>query len=508
MQYGQLMKGVKFASSYKDGAVITEDTLKDYSLKPDLIMVSGMHAAVTFTASENYYTQQMLKFINGESDINSPFLQDFSKKDDFWPPKLKELKQWKQDHPDANIKDYIFYLPQTDLTVRALAALYRENGHNVNILLSKEGLYDAQYSTDQNKTITALKKDQNDNSFTSQKTYSFFPNFTHESRQGEVQLKKDGMKNLGHEFIDMKEKIEFGDTRFCLYGTEKHPKGFILAGIAENKSLDNGLAMETVGRSTEEAHEELRNTLQEIGLDIDVITIELKQPFYHIDTTGVPTAHGHFFTCKEAYTDESWQKLQDIYDDKLINLPKKDIADAFGGNGICFGNEIYISDIISNETINKMTELGYNVNLMPIPFTMASGGGHRCMTSAHHFYPIGEGNNLSQYRPKLPAGKGQVKQVSINDLSNTKERGRGYSFTLEDLVIKDNKQRQYENARDITEKAMDYNRSYQVIVGKTPAAERKNPKEQTRQSTTYWDWDSFVRNASDAYARFTRYCSN
>ena len=85
MQYERTPKKVTFASSYENGAVITEDTLKDYSLKPDLIMVSGMHAAVTFTASENYYTQQMLKFINGEldvdgeSDINSPFFNYFLK---------------------------------------------------------------------------------------------------------------------------------------------------------------------------------------------------------------------------------------------------------------------------------------------------------------------------------------------------------------------------------------------------------------------------------------------
>lgn len=218
------------------------------------------------------------------------------------------------------------------------------------------------------------------------------PVFTHEKRQVEAPWKErltrttleNPDKNARRLILHMHHPMEFGDTRVVFHKTAGKPTGFVLAGIAESNEV-------AVGRSTEEGHRQFEDYLQEhVDLGIEVVTIHLRQPFYHMDTSGPTGTGGHMFTNRAAYAPQSWELLRHIFGDKLVELPLADIGQAFGGNATCFGNRIYISDAISDTASKMIAERGYDVILTPIRTTMKGGGGHRCMTSVNpHIYVPG-----------------------------------------------------------------------------------------------------------------------
>src|SRR5690606_3679942 len=100
----------------------------------------------------------------------------------------------------------------------------------------------------------------------------------------------------------------FGDTRLIFSGCAER---FVLAGLAEDKRVNTSDSIVTIGRSTTEGHAEFEQVLQtHIDPTLRVHTIRLRQPFYHMDTTGIPTRDGVFFTNRAAYAPESWALLQ------------------------------------------------------------------------------------------------------------------------------------------------------------------------------------------------------
>lgn len=356
-----------FMSAYDlpKGTILTESQLQEIIKKPGIVMQSAAFAGVANTPSENAHTIAFLARNNRPT------------------------------------KDGVVYTPEAELNMRTLAALYRHHGHQVTILPPTPGLIDQHYSTDSNKNFQFAKKagknEEGEQLWELTKPLALSPNFTHESRQGEAVHKRRYLKTTSRNpnqdaqrtLIQMENKMEFGDTRIALLPHPKTGKPFILAGLAATETINiDGRDKEVIGRSTKEGHEEFqRHINQHIDPNIEVVTVELKQPFYHMDTTGVVTQDGHFFTCKEAYSEKSWEDLTKLFGNKLVEVPLEDIDKGFGGNATSFGNEIYISDKVSMETAELMASKGFNVNMTPIPWTIASGGGHRCMTSVNHIAP-------------------------------------------------------------------------------------------------------------------------
>lgn len=342
-------------NDHPEGDIITDDALQSLLCTPPILMHSGAYFGIKSSRFENAYTKQSL-------DVE----------------------------PRHPAEDGIAYYPEADMEARALGAVYRHFGHDVTYILPQPGAIDGIFCTDSDKTFQGVTPTEGGWKFG--RTLSILPRFTHEIRQLEVPWKERLLAATQHHpdpmarrhIVQMKHQLEFGDTRVAFHRTKGKESGFVLAGIAESNEI-------AIGRSTLNGHEELRGYLKEhIAPELDVVTIHLKQPFYHMDTSGPNTFGGHMFTHPAAYAPESWDTLKQIFGDKLVELPLEDIGLRFGGNATNFGNRIHVSAAISERTARIMAEHGYDVILTPIPHTMLSGGGHRCMTSVNpHIYVPG-----------------------------------------------------------------------------------------------------------------------
>ncbi|MEM6603169.1 MAG: hypothetical protein AAF621_03895, partial [Pseudomonadota bacterium] len=318
------------------GTVLTKDQVKELVQRNLLIMRSGAHAGVKSSGSENWHTQQ--------------FMQATGLKD-----------------------GETLLLPETYHNGQALAAIYARNGHPVIMQEASKGLRDCHYSTDQIKSFVHIKQNPN-GTFKVVGTRSMLPHFMHEDRQQETKIPKILLSKSKRKTHQMKNIMEFGDTRLMTLSVPHFPSGAIFAGLANTVKVNpENDKMETIGRSTPKGHEEFKNFVHKnISDKVKFISMDLKQPFYHFDTVGFVTEAGHFFTCKEAFTDEGWKKLQNLFGDKLVQIPVEDISGdkkeklpRFGGNATSFGNNIYISDRVSDKMTKAMTDKGYNVFLTP-----------------------------------------------------------------------------------------------------------------------------------------------
>ncbi len=356
---------------------------------PPILMHGGMHFGIRQSRYENAFTQHSL-------DV--------------------EPRQ-----PDSH---GVTHYPEADLEARALAAMYRLHGHPVLLMPSQPGALDGIFCTDSDKSFQQLTK-LADGRYEAGPVLSIMPRFTHEERQSEVpwkeRLLRTSVQNPDpagqRRIVQMAHAMEFGDTRVVFHHIPGAEGGVVLAGLAETTEL-------AMGRSTQEGHREFADYLHEyVNAAIQVITIHLRQPFYHMDTTGPTAKGGHLFTHSAAYTPESWDTLKALFGDKLVEIPLDDIQSGFGGNATSFGRRIYMSDAVSDRAVQMITERGYDVILTPIPHTMKGGGGHRCMTSTNPHYYIQEG-----YHPDLHHGtNGMVWQVTIDyqaDRITLYERGQ------------------------------------------------------------------------------------
>jgi N-dimethylarginine dimethylaminohydrolase len=338
------------------GTNVAQATLDGWLATPPIIMHAGAYFGIRDTKFENAYTKHSLVEHVRPADIQG-----------------------------------IEHYPEADMEARALASMYRLHGHPVTYMLPQSGSADGIFSTDSDKTFQKAEQ-QADGSWTMGQVVSLLPVFTHQERQIEAPWKERLLRTThgnpnksAHRIIcHMTNPMEFGDTRIAFHKTAGKSTGFILAGIAESNEI-------ALGRSTTAGHRQFEGFVQEhVSKDIEVVTIHLKQPFYHMDTSGPNCTGGHMFTHRSAYAPESWDVLQQIFGDKLVELPLEDIGHAFGGNATCFGSRVYISDALSDTAMAMIAERGYDVTLTPIRYTMKGGGGHRCMTAVNpHIYVPG-----------------------------------------------------------------------------------------------------------------------
>ena len=313
----------------------------------------------------------------------------------------------------------VYETPEAELNRAMLTAMYRYCGHEVDVSFSKRGLIDGHYQTDhgkffqlvvpkrdeQGKHITRkvideeTGKEREENVWVMGKILLLLPKMRHEDRQKEIDHYAQYVDHGSCEVIQMENIMEFGDTRFCLTNDENgHVVLIALAGIAESKDMgygEDGKKQEVIGRSTQEGHDEFFGYLKkklfnnEFAKNLFNLTCKLLQPFYHKDTTGLVSNGGIFTTNRAAFSEETWQDLEETFGKGLYEFALKDIGERFGGNATVYGNNIFISDEISEEAAERYAELGFNVFLSPIPYTKASGGGQRCMTETKLRIPVG-----------------------------------------------------------------------------------------------------------------------
>jgi N-dimethylarginine dimethylaminohydrolase len=364
----------------KPGTEFTPEEFRKIMEFPPILMHSAGAYSVEDSTSENGWTQESLN--EGIKD----------------PQKLKKMALYEN---------------------AALAGIYSANGHHVNLMLAQPAQRDGVYCTDSDKTVQKFIINEKGN-YVAQETVSLIITFMHEDRGNESVWKAETLREAGgrqpnpRKVIRMENPKEGGDTRFINFDTEGRKGGFIMMGMLEETDR-------THTRSTMAGNIEMGEKLQ-----LPIENFKLTGKFYHMDTTGIPRNDGSFFTNKKCYADnESWNTLKEIFGNKLIEVPFKDLEDNFLGNGVCFGKNIYTCDRISDESKRALTKGGYNVFLTPIEAFIDSGGGHRCNTSFMNYIS----NNGYKFESK-PDEHGQVFRLNIDYSKPVDGLGETSPFTL------------------------------------------------------------------------------
>ncbi|OSZ78446.1 hypothetical protein CAP35_09395 [Chitinophagaceae bacterium IBVUCB1] len=130
-------------------------------------------------------------------------------------------------------------------------------------------------------------------------------------------------------------------------------------------------------RTSAEAYTELAAMLQ-----TPVVALELVNPkFYHLDTCFVPLSVNSVMLCKEAFSPQGLQMIQQLFS-QVYYIPEQEAEDYFSLNAHAFkahGVKTAILQYGSTHTVAALKQEGYNVVEIDTREFMKSGGSVFCM---------------------------------------------------------------------------------------------------------------------------------
>jgi N-dimethylarginine dimethylaminohydrolase len=151
---------------------------------------------------------------------------------------------------------------------------------------------------------------------------------------------------------------------------------------------DAGRSNAASGRSDIRSHAALKEIM-----GVPVISMAVKKPFFHIDTSMASLTNGHIICFKEGMQPEAFETLLkkglDEYglprEEYLIEVSKED-AESYACNLRCIGNTI-VMPICSEGLQDRLRQKGYEVITTDISQFIYSGGAMHCLT-----------NNVNEHR--------------------------------------------------------------------------------------------------------------
>lgn len=136
------------------------------------------------------------------------------------------------------------------------------------------------------------------------------------------------------------------------------------------------------GRSDKRAHDFLS-----VETGIDVVSLEVKRPFFHIDTTLAALPQGHLLYYPGGFTQEAFATLikkgiEDVKldpDEYLIEVTEEE-ALLYACNLIYLGNKVVMTTC-GDRLPNILTQKGYEVFTTDLSCFIQAGGGPHCLTN-------------------------------------------------------------------------------------------------------------------------------
>jgi N-dimethylarginine dimethylaminohydrolase len=122
-------------------------------------------------------------------------------------------------------------------------------------------------------------------------------------------------------------------------------------------------------------------------MDIPVIPLKLVSPyFYHLDTCFVPLNERAVVLCKEAFDEESFEKIQSIFEE-VIEISRADAIATFALNTHCIYNKNQSVALVpkgSNSMIEILKSFHYKIHEMDTSEFIKGGGSVFCMKMMFH----------------------------------------------------------------------------------------------------------------------------
>lgn len=136
------------------------------------------------------------------------------------------------------------------------------------------------------------------------------------------------------------------------------------------------------GRSDQMAHQALKQIT-----GVEVVSLAVERPFFHIDTALAPLPGGHMVCFKDGMKPMAYEKmLENAFDrfgldrsEYLIEVSKEDAA-KYACNLRCIGNTVILSDS-SVELRERISSKGYTVIPVNMSQFIHSGGSIHCVTN-------------------------------------------------------------------------------------------------------------------------------
>lgn len=199
--------------------------------------------------------------------------------------------------------------------------------------------------------------------------------FSNEEREMEVLVNATFLE-------EMFPKRGFMRSHFRTEGTGDNVydpyRDVIWSGFVPNAGRMNAAS----GRSDARAHKAL-----ELATGAPVISMAVKKPFFHIDTSMAPLTNGHILCFKEGMQPEAYETLLreglDRYglphEEYLIEVDEKD-AYRYACNLRCIGDTIVMPEC-SDSLKDHLHEKGYDVVTIDMTQFIHSGGAVHCLTN-------------------------------------------------------------------------------------------------------------------------------
>lgn len=255
----------------------------------------------------------------------------------------------------------------------------QEHGITLAHIAPREGQIDQVYTAD--PAFTLLEPSTNT-------LHVLTSKFTNSTRQAEVDDFVKALKSLtsiGSPLNGIKLNIHemqnnFEGTGDCYYDTHRD---LIFAGYTLNPD-ENDLKG---GRSHILAHQEVANTI-----GVEVISLEVVKPCFHIDTCLAPLPSGHILLYKDGLTDKSYDALiknafknyNMDHGEYLIEIDENDALNNFATNMQVVGKQIFMPEFghpikpISKNLTNRLNEIGYDIEIIPYGQMIKGDGALHC----------------------------------------------------------------------------------------------------------------------------------
>ena len=186
----------------------------------------------------------------------------------------------------------------------------------------------------------------------------------------------DNQAIIGHFSVSERQgEVEPMAERFRQNGLTIHqlPEGINFEGNAEAIKWNNSLFAGYGVRSDKAAHSFIADTL-----GIDVISLEIKSPFFHLDMCICPLNSETIAYVPDAFTSES-RKIIEAIEANLVVIAL-DEAMKLACNSMAVENTVILSTKDVNKFPAKLLDLGFDVIELDLSEFAKSGGGAKCLT--------------------------------------------------------------------------------------------------------------------------------
>ena len=248
---------------------------------------------------------------------------------------------------------------------RFRAVLERELGARIIELPASEGLSDQVFAADGSISLT-----RPDGS-----SVALLSRFTYEERQAEVVSHAEALRAYD-------PSCELHEATFNIEGCGDNVydpcRDVFWSGCTrEPKRSEAGC-----GRSDARAHAQLEELT-----GAEAVGLEVRRPFFHLDTAVAILPGGHVMCCPDGLSDDAFMALRTrafapfglTEDEHLIRVSRAD-AERYACNVVTRGDRVVLPNV-SDALLDRLRASGYDPITVDLEEFILSGGGPHCLTN-------------------------------------------------------------------------------------------------------------------------------